>query len=576
MLMKKRISIGSLLLDKKMITQDQLDTAISQQNLSGEKLGKILVDLGFVDEDALFHLLTEQLKITYVDLKNYKLDPDVIQCLPEFYARRYRAIVLRNDKEGLLVGMSDPQDIIAYDELTTILKRSFQVALVNEEDLLRSFDMIYRRTGDITSFAEKLSEELEEYDYDIAQLSAGISSSDAPVVKLIQSIFEDAVQMNASDIHIEPDEKVLRIRLRIDGVLQEQLLNEKSVAHAVALRLKLMAGLNIAEKRLPQDGRFSIRVSDKNIDVRLSTMPIQFGESVVMRLLDQSGGLLDLNESGMPDAILKRFRNIISLPYGIILLVGPTGSGKTTTLYGALNELNKTDVKIITVEDPVEYRIPRINQIQVQPKIDLTFSKILRSVLRQDPDIIMVGELRDEETVSIALRAALTGHLVLATLHTNDAITSAIRLMDMGAPGYIAASVLHAMMAQRLLRKICPRCIQLYKPTLQEKTWLSSVVHREVIDVQFKHGAGCSYCNYTGYRGRVGVFEYLEMSPPLADALRENNTTEFNKLAVKQSGFHSLLSGGMDLVIQGKTTLREVMSVIGESILIEQEENADI
>jgi MSHA biogenesis protein MshE len=576
MLRTKKIHIGKLLLEKNIITQEQLDRAIEYQKQSGLKLGQILVDFAIVDDEKLLQLLAEQLKIQYIDLKNYTLDQNIVLCLPEFYARRYRSIVLNMNEKGLLVGMADPQDVIAYDELSRILRRPFQIAVVNEVDLLNALDMTYRRTSEITSFAEELSEELKNYDYDITELGTGLSESDTPVVKLLQSLFEDAVQMNASDIHIEPDEKMLRIRLRIDGLLQEQILKEKSIGQALALRLKLLAGLNIAEKRLPQDGRFSIRIKNKNFDVRLSTVPIQFGESIVMRLLDQSGALLDLAQTGMPENILRNFRKVVALPYGLVLIVGPTGSGKTTTLYGALNEINKPDIKIITAEDPVEYRLPRINQVQIQPKIDLTFAKVLRSILRQDPDVILVGELRDEETVSIALRAALTGHLVLATLHTNDAITSAIRLMDMGAPGYLVASVLHAVMAQRLLRKICSRCSEDYQLTAQEISWVNSAGHFSLDKMHFKQGKGCAFCHYTGYKGRIGVYEYLEMGPALADALRGNEATKFNHLAVKEAGFRPMIFAGMDLVKQGITTVNEVMTVIGENILLGQEKYANI
>ncbi len=563
----KKIHIGKLLLNNNLLTQEQLDTAIARQKSTGDRLGQVLVNMGLIKENQILDLLAEQLKIPLIDIKNYALDPKEVFTLPEIYARRYRAIVLHRDKQGVLLGMADPQDVIANDELSRILNVPIKVALVREDDLLKVIDMVYRRTMEISSFAEELSHELTKNDYDIAQLAVGLSRADAPVVKLLQSIFEDAVQVNASDVHIEPDEHLLRIRQRIDGILHEQILKEKHVAQALALRLKLMAGLNIAEKRLPQDGRFSIKVHDKNYDIRLSTLPTQYGESVVMRLLNQASEILGLEKVGIPSAILERLYKILSLPNGLLLVTGPTGSGKTTTLYGMLTYLNNPEKKIISVEDPVEYRISRINQVQVQTKIDLTFARVLRSVLRQDPDVIMVGELRDQETATIAMRAAMTGHFVLSTLHTNDAISCAIRLLDMGAEGYIVASVLRAVMAQRLVRRICHNCIEPYQLTAQEKIWLAAMKKEEIFqDREFKHGVGCSYCHNTGYKGQVGVFELLEISPDAADALRLNNTGKFGRLISEDKNYKPLIDSTLALVLEGVTTLSEVIRITGENL----------
>lgn len=561
-----KMNIGKLLIDKGFVTQVQLDTAIAKQSSTGEKLGQILIGLGYIQEDKLLQLLAEQLKIPFVDLRTYALHPEKVQLLPEFYARRYRAIVLASDENSVLVGMVDPQDIVAIDEISRILNKPIHLAIVREADLLKIIDMMYRQTTQIISLAEELSAELHQNDFDIAQLAVGLSLADAPVVKLLQTIFEDAVQVNVSDVHIEPDEHLLRIRQRIDGVLHEQILKEKHIAQAVTLRLKLMAGLNIAEKRLPQDGRFSIKIKDKNFDVRLSTMPVQFGESVVMRLLNQSAELLHLDQLGMPEKMLKRLHHLITLPNGLLIVTGPTGSGKTTTLYGILSTLNKAEKNILTVEDPVEYRISRINQIQVHSQIDLTFARILRSALRQDPDIIMIGELRDQETVSIALRAAMTGHFVFSTLHTNDAISSAVRLIDMGAEAYLIASVLRAAIAQRLVRRICKNCIQTHEPTPQELIWLASIKNFSYSAGCFKQGVGCTYCHNTGYKGRVGLFELLELTTVLAEALARKNAMEFNRIAKTDKNFRPLVLEGLDLVTQGITTLNEVMGVAGESV----------
>ena len=339
----RKIHIGKLLVDNNVISQDQLDEAIAQQKITGKRLGQVLVDLKLIKEEKIFELLSQQLNIPYVHLKDYPLKPEIVALLPEFYARHFRAIVLKKEENGFLVGMVDPQDLVASDEISRILKQPLHAALIREDDFLQVVDIVYRRTTEISAFAEELSAEMEKSDFNIAQLGQGLSDSDAPVVRLLQSIFEDAVQMDASDIHIEPDEYVLRIRQRVDGVLHEQIINEKDIAHALTLRLKLMAGINITEKRIPQDGRFSIKIKNKKFDVRLSTLPVQFGESVVMRLLNHSAEMLDLSHMGMPDNILTELRKIIALPNGLLLLTGPTGSGKTTTLYGALTELNNAE-----------------------------------------------------------------------------------------------------------------------------------------------------------------------------------------------------------------------------------------
>ena len=372
------------------------------------------------------------------------------------------------------------------------------------------------------------------------------------------------MQVGASDIHIEPDEKVLRIRMRVDGVLQEQVMNEKRVAPALVLRLKLMAGLDISEKRLPQDGRFNIRVKDKSIDARVSTLPVSFGEAVVMRLLDQSGGALNLEQIGMPADILQRFRRQIHHPHGLVLVTGPTGSGKTTTLYSALTELNQPEVKIITVEDPVEYRLPRISQVQVHTKIGLSFASVLRTALRQDPDIVLIGEMRDQETAEIGLRAAMTGHLVLSTLHTNDAIATANRLIDMGAEGYLVAAACRAIIAQRLVRRICGTCAQPYTPDAQEHAWLAATAGAEATSASYRRGTGCPHCNNTGYRGRIGVYELLELDEPMADALRRNDSSAFTKAANASPGYRPLVQCALDYARQGLTTLEEVFRIAGE------------
>ncbi len=565
-----KIHIGKMLVDNKTITQEQLDKAIAQQQATGEKLGQALIALQFVKEEQLLQLLSEQLELPFINLKDYPLHAEVVNLLPEFYARHFRAIVLKKDHEGFLVGMVDPQDLIAYDEMTRVLKNPIRIALVREEDLLQIIDMMYKRTAEITSFAEELSEELEKNDYNLAQLAKDLPATDAPVVRLLQSIFEEAVQMNASDIHIEPDENFLRIRKRVDGVLHEQIVNEKGVVQALTLRLKLMASINITEKRLPQDGRFSIKILGKNFDIRLSTLPVHFGESVVMRLLNQSAELLDLSHIGMPEDMLQQLRKILSLPNGLLLITGPTGSGKTTTLYGGLTELNQAERKILTVEDPIEYRLSRVNQVQVMSAIDLTFARALRAILRQDPDVIMVGELRDSETVAIALRAAMTGHFVLSTLHTNDAISSTLRLLDMGAENYIVAAVLRGIVAQRLVRRNCINCARITELTSQEKIWISNVIGDSGASFFYQKGIGCTYCHNTGYKGQIGVFELLTWNAELAEILCRNDPAEFSRVAQRQVTFRPLALSGLDIVKQGITTVSEIMRIAGEGITLQE------
>ena len=555
-----KMRLGDLLVHEHMITEAQLSEALNVQAATGRKLGSTLITLEFISEPQLLRFLAQQLQVPFLDISQRKISHDVSKLLSEVYARRYRALVIEDNGDSVLVGMSDPADLRGLDQLATMLApKRIDLAVVQESQIMAAFDNVYRRTDEITNFAAQLHEEyqdVEEFDLN----SLGDETSDATVVKLLQSIFEDAVQVRASDIHIEPDEGLLRIRQRIDGILQEHTLNQVKIASALVLRLKLMSGLDISEKRLPQDGRFNIKVRSHSIDVRLSTMPIQHGESVVMRLLDQSAGLLSLDETGMPVHILKRVRSIIKRPHGMVLVTGPTGSGKTTTLYGALSELNQQENKIITVEDPVEYRIGRINQVQINNKIGLSFASILRTALRQDPDIIMVGEMRDQETVDIGLRAALTGHLVLSTLHTNDAITSAIRLIDMGAPAYLVASSLRAIIAQRLVRRVCNDCKVPYLPDRQEISWLK-YLGENVTDAQFSKGQGCTACNHSGYKGRVGIFELLEMDDAMMDALRANDTQGFAKAAKNSANFSPLSTMALNYAKQGITSLDEVFKV---------------
>ncbi len=559
----KKIRLGDLLVEKSLITEDQLQHALSEQKKLGRKLGGTLIELGMIDENSLLNLLASQLSIPLIDIDNYNYSDDVAKLLPESLARRYRALVLEDRNKDYLVAMADPTDIYALDEIQSKLNKPVSLAIVRESALLENFDLVYRRTEEISALASELGQDLSDTATDLNEMLQ-TEMIDAPVAKLLQSIFEDAVQVGASDIHIEPDQHVIRVRQRIDGVLYEQVMQETQIAPAVVVRLKLMCGLNISEKRLPQDGRFHVLVNNRQIDVRLSTMPVQYGESVVMRLLDQTKGALDLKHLGMPPDLLHRFRKNFHLPNGMILVTGPTGSGKTTTLYAALSELNVKESKIVTVEDPVEYRLDRINQVQVNPRIGLTFASVLRSALRQDPDIIMVGEMRDAETVEIGVSAAMTGHLVLSTLHTNDTISTATRLMDMGVQGYLLATTLRTIIAQRLVRKVCTSCSEVYMPTEFEAGWLRDDLSIDISQHQYRKGRGCKHCGDTGYHGRMGVYELLDMNAELAEKLRHDDSQGFVEAAERAPGYQPLVMVAHTHAANGLTTIEEMLRLAGE------------
>ncbi|MCQ8105081.1 GspE/PulE family protein [Methylomonas sp. SURF-2] len=558
---QKKIRIGDLLVQNRIISHEQLMNALAEQKKTGRKLGRTLIDLNYISETDLLNFLSRQLQIPFLDIAQYKRKPEVCKELPENLARRFRVMLLESNPHDILLAMADPTDLMGLDEISRVLKKRIRQAVVRESDLISAIDQAYRRTEEISNLAEQLSDELSENNFDFNNLLSKVEVSDAPVVKLLQSILEDAVQTNASDIHIEPDEKVLRIRQRIDGVLNEHVLDNINIAPALVVRLKLMCGLNISEKRLPQDGRFSIRVKNKNLDIRLSTLPIQNGESVVMRILDSSKGLLDLDLLGMPAELSTRFKAHIRNPHGLILVTGPTGSGKTTTLYAALSAVNFPQTKIITAEDPVEYSLPRINQAQINEKIGLSFASVLRSALRQDPDVILVGEIRDRETAEIAVRASITGHLVFSTLHTNGAVETATRLLDMGIEGYILASALKVIVAQRLVRKICDRCAESVAIKEDQIIWLEQSFGLSASEIDFKKGIGCQHCNHLGYRGRIGVYELLEMRHETLDALRRNDSASFISAARATPGFKTFTEQALELVKQGTTTLHEIMRI---------------
>jgi MSHA biogenesis protein MshE len=557
----EKIRLGEVLVQQNLISADDLNRSLEEQKRTGRKLGRIFVDSGYVTETQISEALAHQLKIPYINIQQFSTKTEVINKLPEAQARRFRSAVLEDRGATYLVGMVDPTDLFAYDEIVRILHKDIELAVVQENALLQLIDRSYRRTDEISNLAMELGQDLGDTTIDFAALGITGNSEEAPVVKLLQTIFEDAAQVRASDIHIEPQENKLYIRFRIDGVMHLQTEAELKITSALVLRLKLMSSLDISEKRLPQDGRFALKIKQQPVDIRISTMPTQYGESVVMRLLIQNSSNFALDKLGMPPDMLERFRKLIHRPSGMVLVTGPTGSGKTTTLYAALNERNSSANKIITVEDPVEYRLPGINQVQVNEKIDLDFSRVLRSALRQDPDIILVGEMRDQETAQIGLRAAMTGHLVLSTLHTNDATSTLIRMMDMGVPRYMVATSIVGVVAQRLVRLLCEGCTEPYEPLPFEHAWLRYEIGHETEKHQYAHGKGCSLCNGTGYQGRLGVYELLEMNNDLVDAASHSDPNQFIKLGRQNMAGKTLRKSAIDLVLARRTTIAEAMRI---------------
>jgi MSHA biogenesis protein MshE len=553
---RPKLRLGDVLVQQKLVSEEQLAQMLQQQRTSGRRLGRLMIDAGLITEEALAHALARQLRVPVVNLKSFPLETRTVRLLGESPARRHRAIVLEDKGEHLLVGFADPLDLAAYDELARLLARAIRVAVVSETQLAAALDRHYRRTEEMVGLAKALEQDLGDA-VDFGTLQASVGQEGAPVVRLLQSVFEDALQVGASDVHLEPQESGLVIRSRVDGVLQTQTQADKRIAAALSQRLKLMAGLDISEKRLPQDGRFTLRLRERSVDVRLSTLPTHHGESVVMRLLGQGDGVRKLDAIGMPHDMLVRFREILGRASGMVLVTGPTGSGKTTTLYAALAELDAQTQKIITVEDPIEYRLPGLTQVQVNDKIELDFARVLRATLRQDPDVILVGEMRDSETALIGLRAAITGHLVLSTLHTRDAISTPFRLLDMSAPPFMVASSLQAVIAQRLVRHVCDNCAEPHAATPQEGAWLATFGMDA--GTRTRRGRGCSACNGTGYTGRIGVYEMLEMDADLAQAATESDPAGFRRVAQERLHGRTLAWRACELVRAGKTSVAEAM-----------------
>jgi len=560
--------IGQVLVDMGFITDEQQELLVDEQHEHpGQLLGKVAIDMGLINDDQLAQALAEQLSLHSVSLADIKVPNDVLAMVAAPMAQMYRVVPIEFDGDTLTVATCDPQNLSVQDELRTFLGFNIRVVVATEAAMTSQLERYY---GESTDSVESIVSALEE-DADLAAAAAGISSDgpinlddvtaladSAPVRKLLNMVLLMTIKEHASDLHFEPFEDEFRIRIKADGVLYEMVPPPRHLAFAITTRIKVMANLDIAERRLPQDGRIELTVGGHPVDLRVSVLPTMFGESVVMRVLDRSVVSLDLAKVGMNKETLARFRDAIEKPNGIVLVTGPTGSGKTTTLYSALNELNSIEDKLITTEDPVEYDMEGIVQVPIDPSIGNTFAHILRSILRQDPDKILVGEIRDLETAEIAVQASLTGHLVFSTLHTNDAPSTIVRLKDMGVPTFLITATVEAILAQRLVRKVCMQCREEYTPPreLLEDLELTSDMLR---GKRFYRGAGCELCNNTGYKGRVGLFELMIMSNELRDAVMANaQSDELREMAVKQ-GMVSLRTAGIAACFDGTTTPDEVV-----------------
>lgn len=546
-IMKKRL--GDLLVDNGIISQEQLEEALVEQRKSKRKLGDLLITQGYITEQQLIEVLEFQLGIPHVSLFKYQIDPAITQIIPESMAKRYQVLPFMKEGSKLMVAMADPLDYFAIEDLRMSTGFRIEPAISSRDELTRAIARHYGMRDSMSQMMVELptQEEIEETE---------ITDEDSPIVRLVNQMIQQAVSLRASDIHVDPGENNLSIRYRIDGTLRTERIIPKQMQGYITARLKIMAKLNIAERRLPQDGRIKMQFDYKMVDIRVSSLPTMHGEKIVLRLLDLSTGVKSVDSLGFSEGNAAAFQEMISKPYGILLITGPTGSGKTTTLYAALNQLNTESANIITIEDPVEYQLEGVNQVHVNPAIGLTFAAGLRSILRQDPNIVMVGEIRDTDTAEIAVRASLTGHLVLSTLHTNDAISTILRLRDMGVEPYLIASSLLGVVAQRLVRKICPDCREDHKPTEQESIMLRRHGLPEHV---IYHGRGCGSCNNTGYRGRIAIHEVLTINDRLRQLITESASIEELRAAGKSQGMVQLMEDGFLKVSKGITTLQEVM-----------------
>ncbi len=558
MLKGGRKRLGDILLKAELISQEQIEKALELQQQKSIQLGKAFIQLGYVTQDDIIKALSEQLGIPYISLSNYQIDPEVISLVPEASARENKLIPLFKIGNTLTVAMVDPLNVFAIDDISMKTELEVEPAICSEDELNQTIDHYYSSSTTMDEVVQIIQDEVRDESVEsLEDLDSRASEEDAPVIKLVNLIFSQAIKDKASDIHIEPQEDKLVVRFRTDGVLHQAYEQPKSLQGAVISRLKIMSDLDIAERRLPQDGRFGVKIDRHDVDIRVSTIPTAHGENVVMRILDKSSGIVPMEDIGLTQKNLENFKNLISRPYGIILVSGPTGSGKTTTLYSALNSLNDETKNIVTIEDPIEYKLGRVRQSQVNPKIGMTFSAGLRAILRQDPDIVMVGEIRDKETATVAVQSALTGHLVLSTLHTNDAPGAITRLLDMGVEPFLVSSATVGVIAQRLIRKLCLKCKEPYKPA--PKLLKDLGLNPSSREFTFYKPKGCRLCKNTGYKGRIGIFEIFMIDDNVSDMIVNRVQQKDIKSYAIKNGMRPLRQDGLLKVVKGLSTLEEVL-----------------
>ena len=557
--MSEENQLGALLIARGLLTQEALEAALEEQSRNHRSLGRILIDRGLVSEAHLVSTLATQLGLEYVDVSDYPVDAAATLLISDALARRYQALPIGWQDDKLVVAMADPSNVFAVDDIRTITGADVRMVVSTRESILAAIDKYHRLDTDAESISAQASSAFEADD-DLASVREVVE--DAPIVKLVNLLITQAVQDRASDIHIEPAEHDVRIRYRIDGVLHEVMRSPKNIQSGIISRLKIMADINIAEKRVPQDGRLTVNVGSRQIDLRVATLPTVFGEKVVMRILDKSTALLRLDDLGFLESNRERFETAYRKPYGTILVTGPTGSGKSTTLYATLNIVNDEAKNIITVEDPVEYRLAGINQVQVNVKAGLTFASALRSILRSDPDVVLVGEIRDRETALIAVEAALTGHLVLSTLHTNDAASTPTRLVEMGVEPFLVASSLDCIVAQRLARRLCDKCKEGYRPGEAELAQAGWGTDEFDESPELFRPKGCQACGKTGYHGRFAIHEVLLVTEEIERLIVDREHSEdIKKLAIAQ-GMLTLRRAGLTQVLAGLTSVEETLRVI--------------
>jgi type IV pilus assembly protein PilB len=552
--------LGDILLEDGLLTTDQLSVAVDQHQTLGRSLGRVLVDQGILSETQLVAALAQQIGLRFIDLSDFPVDGSALARIPGSVCRQHMAIPIGFEDGRIVVAMADPANVFAADDIRTISGYEVLPAVATRADVVAAIDRYYRADSDLDDLTTALEDADEATGDDLAGLKEVVE--DAPIVKFVNLLITQAIQDRASDIHLEPTEHDLRVRYRIDGVLHEVMRSPKSIQSGVISRLKIMADINIAERRIPQDGRLSVSAHGKKIDLRVATLPTVWGEKVVMRILDNSTARLDLSELGFTQNNYERYSESFGKPYGMILVTGPTGSGKSTTLYATLNILNQPEVNIITVEDPVEYRLPGISQVQTNTKAGLTFASSLRSILRADPDIVLIGEIRDHETAQIAVEAALTGHLVLSTLHTNNAPSAITRLTEMGIEPFLVGSAVDAVLAQRLARRLCMKCKEAYVPT--EETLTAAKVNWDLstgIPTLYRP-VGCPSCSNTGYKGRMALHEVMMVNEEIERlAVEHAPATEISAAALR-SGMVTLRNDGMTKVLNGVTSIDEILRVV--------------